>query len=106
MPVKPLLTNILWSLAYLNAALYVGYYMLRLIGSVGDPIGWGGSAFELIILCLIAPLLPIFALSMRYRFNLLQMSDGTSKPSRFIWSTLSISLSLLMLYSFVVEIAM
>jgi hypothetical protein len=96
----------LYSLAYLNAALYIGYFMLWLFGWVGYPTGWNDGVYLLGFACLILPLVPIAVLSMKFKFDLLRMSDGTSMPSRFIWSALSMSLTLLMLYAFVVEIVL
>jgi len=96
--------NALYLLAYLNAALYISYFFLWLVGLAELPSKWNGSSFELAFVCLIVPLLPIVTLNLRYKFNLIQMSDGTSKPSRFIWSVLSFSMSVMMLYAFFVEI--
>ncbi len=96
----------MYAFAYLNAALCMGYFLLWLSGLADYPKGWDGGDLLMAVAFIVAPLLPIFGLNMRYQFDLLRMSDGTSMPSRFIWSALSMSLTLLMLYAFMVEIVL
>jgi hypothetical protein len=97
------LIPLLYLLAWLNAFIYVGYFLLWAVGIVDFPDNWDGGIFVFIVAFVVCPLMPIAALEMRYRFDLLTMSDGTSMPSRIIWSILSVAFVIVMLYSFYSE---
>lgn len=84
----------------------MAYFVLWSFDVVGYSDKWEEGAFLFVVALLGMPWLPIFGLSMRNRFDLLRMADGTSAISRFIWSALSLSFILVMLYGFWVDIVL
>jgi hypothetical protein len=96
---------IAYVLAYLNLLLYWSYYLFRVLGFAELPSGYQEGEFYLFVGCIIGGGLPRFVLYLRYRFDLMRMQDGSSGPSRFIWTVLSVSLSVVMQYAYWTEIA-
>jgi len=85
----------LWT--YLLSIVFAGYLLLWVFGiaeGVESVRSWELAGF----LCL--PGLSIFALWCRYEFDLIRMQDGTSAPSRFIWTILATLMNASLTYAF------
>lgn len=97
------MVRILYLAAYLNLVLFAPYFFIMIFGTDTEIPGYadlGLSAFYTVIMWPVIPLTLLFGLYARNEFDLLRMQDGTSAPSRFIWCALSGALSVMMLYTF------
>ncbi len=96
---------------FTNIAIYGVYFFLYLTGHAAAPstlpdthISFGLMIFNLMIVCIALPLLCWFGLYCRYKFDLMRMCDGTSAPSRFIWTTLNLMANATLSHLFADEI--
>lgn len=100
-----LFVKAVYLLTYLNQFLLLGYLILYFSDKADLPLGMNESEqFELILGCISLPLLCHFGLYCRDEFDLIQMRDGTSPASRFIWTMLALSMNLGLLHIFLRDI--
>jgi len=64
-------------------------------------VAWGDSSESFVITLMTTGLLPIMTFYMSYKFDLVSMSDGYSSFSHFVWNTLGLILSLIIIYALV-----
>lgn len=102
-----LIPRIIYFLAYLNALLYCGYYLLFLSGVADWPLKWDlnkdGGPLMLGFGCILLSSLSLALLYIIPRFDFMRMTYGTSLPSRIFLYTLSLIYSYTLLYAFYIN---
>ena len=90
------------NLVYISSYCLVGLYLIYLFSwLMGLAKGIEGeSNWKIIATCLVIPFLSVFCLYLRTRFDLMGMQDGSSAPSRFIWTGLLLMYNPTITYSY------
>jgi len=83
---------------YCLQGLYLIYIFSWLMGWAGEIEGMG--YWELILTCSLLPFVSVSGLYCRTRFDLIRMQDGSSAPSRFIWTVLVLMFNPMLTYSY------
>ena len=105
MMISSLSVKTIYLLTYINYILFVGYFIFYISGKVPPPLGVEqGDMFTIIGACFLMPMLGHFALYSRCRFDLVRMRDGTSAPSRFLWTLMALGQNLILLHLFLRDI--
>jgi hypothetical protein len=92
------IVNLVYISSYCLVGLYLIYLFSWFMGWVRD-IG-GVSHWELIVGCILLPFLSVSGLYCRTRFDLIRMQDGSSGPSRFIWTGLLLMYNPMITYTY------
>jgi len=90
------------NLAYISSYCLVGLYLIYIFSWL---MGWargieGMGYWELILTCSLLPLVSVSVLYCRTRFDLIRMRDGSSAPSRFIWTLLVLMFNSVLTYPY------